>query len=292
MSRVAVLGGGIVGTAAAWDLVRRGHDVVVSDRDRTGPRRRQRPAGRSPERSMSRTATPFGSISTDSTPSSRRSPTPSGWTSPPRRSTPATHYLDFGGNPTVVPGNSLSTGPPASAGMAVVPDCGLAPGMANVLAMRSRRRLGRRARSTRCACGWEPFRSHLSGPWGTSWPSVRPDWSTSTPNRARCIVDGGYVTVEPLTGIEQVDWEGWGPLEAFHTAGGSSSLPPAVGGTGAEPRLQDACATRATAAIFRGHARARALRRDPPGGQWDRPSHRPRRGAGSPTFPAVPTTSC
>ena len=37
--------------------------------------------------------------------------------------------------------------------------------------------------------------------------------------------DGAYATREPLTGFEEVDWEGWGPLEAFHTAGGSSSLP-------------------------------------------------------------------
>ncbi len=37
--------------------------------------------------------------------------------------------------------------------------------------------------------------------------------------------DGHYATVEPLTEVESVDWERWGPLEAFHTAGGSSSLP-------------------------------------------------------------------
>ena len=36
---------------------------------------------------------------------------------------------------------------------------------------------------------------------------------------------GRYATVEPLTEVEEVAWERWGPLEAFHTAGGSSSLP-------------------------------------------------------------------
>jgi len=29
--RTLVLGAGIVGTAAVWDLVRRGHDVTVAD---------------------------------------------------------------------------------------------------------------------------------------------------------------------------------------------------------------------------------------------------------------------
>jgi lysine 6-dehydrogenase len=36
---------------------------------------------------------------------------------------------------------------------------------------------------------------------------------------------GEYDTRRPLTGLEEVAWEGWGPLEAFHTAGGSSGLP-------------------------------------------------------------------
>jgi lysine 6-dehydrogenase len=39
------------------------------------------------------------------------------------------------------------------------------------------------------------------------------------------LADGRYATVEPLTEVEVVEWPRWGPLEAFHTAGGSSSLP-------------------------------------------------------------------
>ena len=33
MSKMIVLGAGIVGRAAAWDLARRGHDVTVADQD-------------------------------------------------------------------------------------------------------------------------------------------------------------------------------------------------------------------------------------------------------------------
>jgi lysine 6-dehydrogenase len=39
------------------------------------------------------------------------------------------------------------------------------------------------------------------------------------------LTGGAPATAEPLTGLEDVEWEGWGPLEAFHTAGGSSTLP-------------------------------------------------------------------
>jgi lysine 6-dehydrogenase len=36
--------------------------------------------------------------------------------------------------------------------------------------------------------------------------------------------DGAYSTVEPLTRYESVEWEGWGSLEAFSTAGGTSTM--------------------------------------------------------------------
>ncbi len=42
--------------------------------------------------------------------------------------------------------------------------------------------------------------------------------------------DGAYATVEPLTGREEIEWEPFGTLEAFHTAGGSSTLPRRLAG--------------------------------------------------------------
>jgi lysine 6-dehydrogenase len=38
------------------------------------------------------------------------------------------------------------------------------------------------------------------------------------------IEDGSYTTVEPLSRFESVEWKGWGPLEAFSTAGGTSTM--------------------------------------------------------------------
>ena len=45
---------------------------------------------------------------------------------------------------------------------------------------------------------------------------------------------GEPTEVEPLTEVETVTWEPYGPLEAFHTAGGSSSLPQRLAGRVAE----------------------------------------------------------
>ena len=38
------------------------------------------------------------------------------------------------------------------------------------------------------------------------------------------LEDGHHATVEPLTRFETVSWEGWGELEAFSTAGGTSTM--------------------------------------------------------------------
>ena len=38
------------------------------------------------------------------------------------------------------------------------------------------------------------------------------------------IEDGRYATVDPLTRFETLEWKGWGPLEAFSTAGGTSTM--------------------------------------------------------------------
>ena len=38
------------------------------------------------------------------------------------------------------------------------------------------------------------------------------------------LESGQYRTVDPLTRFETVEWDGWGPLEAFSTAGGTSTM--------------------------------------------------------------------
>ena len=129
-----VLGGGIVGTAAAWDLSRRGHEVVIADRDpavaaaagealgvghlRIDAADRAQIAAALPDYDAVIAAVPFSL----------------GFQLAAAAVTAGCHYFDFGGNPRIVK-EQLRLGPVAQAGdVAVVPDCGLAPGVANVIA--------------------------------------------------------------------------------------------------------------------------------------------------------------
>jgi lysine 6-dehydrogenase len=111
----------------------------------------------------------------------------------------------------------------------VVPDCGLAPGFANVLTFSAVERLGDGPVDVvGLRVGGLPI-----DPVGTlEYQLAFSPGGLVNEYAEPCEVlrDGAYATREPLTGFEEVAWEGWGPLEAFHTAGGSSSLPRLLAG--------------------------------------------------------------
>lgn len=224
MSSIAVLGGGIVGTAAAWDLIRRGHEVVVSDVTETV-------AAAAAERSG---ASPAAVDVTDATTLRRHLdrfdavvsavPYALGVAVAEAAVATVTHYLDFGGNPTVVQHQLLLDEAARHAGIALVPDCGLAPGMANVLAVGAVATLGEGPiDEVRLRVGALPVAP--IGTLGYQLAFNPAGLINEYAEPCEVISDGRYGTVEPLTGTEEVAWETWGPLEAFHTAGGSSSLP-------------------------------------------------------------------
>jgi lysine 6-dehydrogenase len=222
VSNVVVLGGGIVGTAAAWDLVRRGHDVAVVDAD---PDAARAAAGRSGARPdvldvsgeiagflddihlvVSAVPYAFGERLVDAAIRS------------------GTHYLDFGGNPTVVARQRARDEDARAAGILAVPDCGLAPGFANVLATGAVAALGEGpVDEVRLRVGALPARP--AGALGYQLAFNPAGLINEYAEPCEILSAGRYATVEPLTGLEDVEWDGWGPLEAFHTAGGSSSLP-------------------------------------------------------------------
>lgn len=221
--RILVLGSGIVGSAAAWDLVRRGHDVAVADSDMGAARDAARRSGATPE---SIDASDTGAVAAAMDTSDivvSAIPYRFGEQVAAAAVSTGTHYLDFGGNPTVVAAQKRLHGEAVSAGVMVVPDCGLAPGLANVLAEdlieaaeegtidSIQIRVGALPQEPTGALGYQLAFS----PAGLINEYAEP---------CEIIEDFEYTTIEPLTRLEEVAWSGWGPLEAFATAGGTSTL--------------------------------------------------------------------
>ena len=131
-------------------------------------------------------------------------------------------YADLGGNTEILFDQLEMSDTAQEAGCTLIPDVGLAPGMINVLAAAGIRGLDE-AESVHMYVGGLP--QHPVPPLNYQLVySLRGmlDYYT-TPSFV--IRDGKPFEVEALTEIEEIDFDGVGTLEAFHTAGGSSLLP-------------------------------------------------------------------
>lgn len=224
MATIAILGSGIVGTAAAWDMNRRGHRVVVADASLAAAESAAEISSAKPrqvdatDRAELRALLEKVDLVVSGVPYSF------GLAVATAALETNTHYLDFGGNPTVVRSQLTLDTAATSAGVSIVPDCGLAPGMANVLATSIVATLGGTdLDELRIRVGALPVEpegvlgyQRVFNPVGLINEYAEP---------CEVLHNGRFATEEPLTGIEQVEWPPFGTLEAFHTAGGSSSLP-------------------------------------------------------------------
>ena len=184
MSTIAVLGSGIVGTAAAWDLTRRGHTVVVADTRAEAATTAGRIAGAAAVTLDATDDTAVRRLLDGKDAVVSAVPYALGMQVATAAVATATHYFDFGGNPTMVGRQLLLDESARSAGVAVVPDCGLAPGMADVLAVGAFDALGDGPiDEVRLRVGALPRCQRVRS--GTSWPSTPPASSTNTRNRVR-----------------------------------------------------------------------------------------------------------
>jgi len=217
-----VLGSGIVGSAAVWDLVRRGHTVTVADADRdaaaaVADQFDARPAYLDvgdPDR--------LDALMKDSDAVVSAVPYRFGVAVAEAAIRAGTHYADFGGNPTVVAAQTALNEAAVAADVLVVPDCGLAPGLANVLANLLIDTTPGRARSVQMRVGALPQEPH--GALGYQLAFSPAGLINEYAEQCEILESGRYRTVDPLTRFETVEWDGWGPLEAFSTAGGTSTM--------------------------------------------------------------------
>jgi lysine 6-dehydrogenase len=131
------------------------------------------------------------------------------------------HFCDLGGNTDIVIRQKRLAARARERGVSAVVDCGLAPGMVNILAEEGIRRLDR-PRGVWIKVGGlpqnpiPPIRYQIV----YSLEGVIDYYTTLS----WILRDGKPMRVEALSEVEQLDFPGAGRLEAFHTAGGLSTM--------------------------------------------------------------------
>ena len=132
------------------------------------------------------------------------------------------HFCDLGGNTEIVQEQKQLDAEAKAKGVTVIPDCGLAPGMVNVLAQLGIDRLDK-TESVRIYVGGLP--QNPEGPLKYqivySIEGVLDYYTTLS----WIVRDGKRIEVKALSEIEPVHFDApVGELEAFHTAGGLSTM--------------------------------------------------------------------
>jgi len=133
------------------------------------------------------------------------------------------HFADLGGNNTVVRQELALANKAEKKGVRLAPDCGLSPGMASILGGELVRRLGGRADALKLYVGGLPERP--MPPFHYQLVFSVEGLINEYVEPARILRKGKLVTIEPLTEPEEFHMDGFAPLVAFQTSGGTSTLP-------------------------------------------------------------------
>ena len=131
------------------------------------------------------------------------------------------HYCDLGGNTEIVLQQKGLHDRARDRGVSAVPDSGLAPGMVNILAEHGIRQLDT-VTAVRIKVGGLPQNPQppLNYQIVYSLEGVLDYYTTLS----WVLRDGKPTQVKALSEIEELDFPGAGMLEAFHTAGGLSTM--------------------------------------------------------------------
>ena len=132
------------------------------------------------------------------------------------------NFCDLGGNNTIVERELALDEEAKAAGINLIPDCGLAPGMVSVLAAHGANRFE----------SLDAIQIRVGGLPQAPVPPLNYQLVFSVEGLineyvepARVIRRGSIVEVEPMTELETLDFPPFGRLEAFQTSGGTSTLP-------------------------------------------------------------------
>ena len=131
------------------------------------------------------------------------------------------HFCDLGGNTDIVLQQKQLHARAVERGVSVIPDCGLAPGMVNILVEHGIRQLDTVHSATIKVGGLPQFpEPPLNYQVVYSLEGVLDYYTTLS----WVVRDGKQTQVKALSEVEEVDFPGVGRLEAFHTAGGLSAM--------------------------------------------------------------------
>ncbi len=225
--RVLVLGAGLMGRGAVFDLVRHGQvdEVIVGDIDLSAAERLAREMGdkaRPVQVDARDRDTLLRLFSEVDTVVSAVSYTVNELHTEVAIET-GTPMCDLGGNLHVVRRQLEMSDRARDAGITVIPDCGLAPGLTNVLARAGIDEL----------TSVESVKIRVGGLQQEPRPPLNYSLVFSVEGLINeyvepCMVlrDGKITFEDPLVGFEQIEFpEPFGTLEAFNTSGGTSTLP-------------------------------------------------------------------
>ena len=133
-----------------------------------------------------------------------------------------TNLCDLGGNNYIVDEQLALDAEAKAAGINIIPDCGLAPGMVSVLAMHGAAKFDT----------VDEIHIRVGGLPQDPQPPLNYQLVFSVEGlineyieTARVIRDGNLTTVESMTEVESLSFDSFPPLEAFQTSGGTSTLP-------------------------------------------------------------------
>jgi lysine 6-dehydrogenase len=131
------------------------------------------------------------------------------------------HFCDLGGNTEIVMQQKGLVDRARERGVSVIADCGLAPGMVNILAEMGIEQLDTTSEVT-IKVGGLPQNPEppLNYQIVYSLEGVLDYYTTLS----WILRDGRQMQVEALSEVEPLDFPGVGELEAFHTAGGLSAM--------------------------------------------------------------------
>jgi lysine 6-dehydrogenase len=133
-----------------------------------------------------------------------------------------TNFCDLGGNNYVVDAQLKLDSEAKAQGINIIPDCGLAPGMVSILAMHGAARFESiETISIRVGGLPQDPKPPLDYQLVFSVEGLINEYVES----ARVIRGGQIVDVPSMTELETLEFEGFPPLEAFQTSGGTSTLP-------------------------------------------------------------------